>query len=106
MPRHAIVHYLKTSKIIFSNTQIDYKKVKKIAAKIDPDKFGIIPAYQTREGYIITDGNHRVNAAILAGYNQVPAVLLTKKEFKLLRKDKSASVDLMAVLPVEIKTLN
>jgi hypothetical protein len=106
MARIAELVYINSQKIIFTNSKVDWAKIHRIARNIDGDLFKAIPAYPTERGYIITDGNHRVRAAKLAGYKFVPCVLLEKHEFEVLRKQKHMSIDILVSVPEKIKVLN
>lgn len=77
--------------IIFSNPKASRPVIKRMAKDLKPF---VAPAYKTKKGYVITDANHRAQAAIMAGYDHIPCVLLTKKEFNHVAFSETNSIDL------------
>lgn len=73
--------YIPIKDIQITNTHTDRKLIKRIAKHLDWELFMAVPAFWDGHTYILTDGNHRVQGAKLAGYKQVPAILLTQAEF-------------------------
>lgn len=100
------IHY---TRLLHSNKP-DEAKVKQIADNFDPSQFGIIPVYpvqqlgQVYSSYLMTDGNHRTDAALAKGYELIPCVLLTHEEYEYVKFSKD-TVDLKCVLPKRFKVI-
>jgi hypothetical protein len=82
--------YVPISHIIITNTKTHAKHVDWLARHLDFDKLAALPAWWDGQGYRLTDGNHRVLALKLAGYDYAPVVLLTKREYDFVKFSKRA----------------
>ena len=79
--------YVHVDKLIHSNTPNE-AKVGFIAAHFDWTTFGVLPVYRTKNGYLLTDGNHRMEAARKCGHVWIPCVQLTKAEYEHVKCSK------------------
>lgn len=91
--------------LIFSNNKTDQGFVNTISEKLNAEKFQVISVYKSDKGYVVTDGNHRAKAAIQAGINYIPAVVLTKKEYDFV-KFSDRSFPVKAFMPENPRMIN
>lgn len=99
-PRRVDLEMVDLDLIQMTNTRLDASVVAGIvAAGIDPDKFGALPAYFNGTKWIITDGNHRFAAARILCVECVPVAPLTRAEFNWIAASKTHCVDLLVRVP-------
>ena len=94
--------YIPANKIIYTNNKCSEKKINKIAKHFDTDKFLVVPAFCLGGYYIITDGNHRVKAAIKNGYGLIPAIILTRQEFDYIKFSKKRVLNILVKVPEKV----
>lgn len=93
--------YIHVDRIVHSNVP-KQSKVDFIAAHFDWSVFGVVPVYQTKKGYLLTDGNHRVEAAKAKGFEWIPCIVLCKAEFDRIKFSK-LTADVIFKIPEKPK---
>lgn len=96
------IQFVDIALIMKTNSKLDEKRVKKMVDDgINPkDMWAIVPAYRLPGGmmFMITDGNHRVEALRRRGFRWIPVAELTKKEFDHVKFSKDRSTNLAVKL--------
>lgn len=83
-----------------TNGNLDTSVVERMVAEgLDPERFGALPAYFDGSAWVITDGNHRLTAAAIAGIQYVPVAPITREEYDLIAFSKTRTVDLLIRVP-------
>jgi len=86
-----------------TNDRLNEEVVDQIVAEgWDQGKGRVMPAYFNGKKFVITDGNHRLEALRRLRHRFAPVVQLTKDEFDYV-KYSSRSVDLLVRTPEEVK---
>jgi hypothetical protein len=89
-PRCVELQFVGIDLIVKSNMKLDEKKIKEmIADGINSDShWATVPAYRLPDNtglWIITDGNHRVEAMRRQGIKLIPVAELTEREFDYVK---------------------
>ena len=90
--------YVPIAQVILTNSKTSWKRIDWLARHLNMREFKALPAWWNGHGYMLTDGNHRTQAAKLAGFDYVPVVLLTKAEFDFV-KFSERSIDMLVCAP-------
>lgn len=93
------LQYVDTRLIEQTNTKLDEKTVQAIVDEgIDPERLSALPAWNNGGKWILTDGNHRLEALKIIGEVYAPIAELTKAEFDHVKFSKR-KVDLLVKIP-------
>lgn len=88
--------------IVKTNAQLDEARIRKmIEDEIKPsDMWAIVPAYRLPGGmlFMVTDGNHRIEALRRRGFRWIPVAELTRAEFDHVKFSKDRTTDLAVKL--------
>lgn len=104
--RKVDIKLVHVSLIDSTNTKLDEAKVQMIANNFDPEKAVALPAWRAPTGqFILTDGNHRLEAIKRLGHKHAPIAELTKAEFDYVAFSKR-HVDLLVRIPAKVEVIN
>lgn len=94
------VAYAHVSLIEPTNSQLNGKVVRQIVVDgWNAEKGQAFPAKFENGRFIITDGNHRLEALKQLGQEYAPIVLISEEEFKYVAYQKERKLDLMVHVP-------
>lgn len=95
-----VVEYAHVSLIDSTNSQLNGKVVKGIVVDgWDAEKGQAFPAKFESGRFIITDGNHRLEALKQLGQEYAPIVRISEEEFKYVAYQKKRKLNLMVHIP-------
>ena len=93
------VEYADISMVESTNSKLNEDVVRRIERQGWVKELGLaLPAFFTGKSFIITDGNHRLEALKRMGHKWVPVVRLTKEEFDYV-KYSDRHVDFLIAFP-------
>lgn len=88
--------FIHVDRLKHSNTP-DSSKVARLTVNFDIKEFGVLPVFPMGDKYILTDGNHRMEAAKAKGYVWMPCIILNSTEFQLVKGSKRTAQILFKV---------
>lgn len=91
-------------RIHYGNSRTDPDKVREIAEHFDEEKYIAPTGYYDGTQVILTDGNHRAQAAIQAGYSHVLFAPLTKEEYEHVAYS-NRKVDVECYIPETLQVI-
>lgn len=98
--------YVKIDRIVSTNSKLDRAVIEEIKKDIDLKKLAAFPAWHdgSRNEWVITDGNHRLQALKELEYAYAPIIEISRKEFDLIAWEKK-EIDIIVVVPKKIKVI-
>lgn len=99
--------YVHVAKIRPTNSSLRRSTVEAIKSGLDTQKLAALPAWHQRSSgkWVITDGNHRLQALKELGYEYAPIVEITAEEFCRLAT-KRETIDLMVRIPENVRVIS
>lgn len=99
--------YIHVNRVSATNRKLNRATIEEIKRGLDTSKLAAFPAWHERwsDKWVITDGNHRLQALKELQYEYAPIIEITAEEFCRLWNQKDA-FDIMVRVPKKIKVID